>query len=377
MKRKRFLYCSLFFVFLMVAGKGSQALELSAKQVLLIDLTTNTVLYEKNADELMTPSSMSKIMLVYDVFSRLKDGRLDLKDTFRVSANAWRKGGSRMFVEPGTYVSLEDLLKGIIIQSGNDASIVIAEGIAGSESAYASYLTEQAHDLGAKTASFKNATGWPDPEHKMSARDLAIIAQKTIEDFPEKYKMYAQKTFTYNNIKQGNRNPLLYDHAIKADGMKTGASEDGGFGLVGSVEEDGRRLLFVINGCPSVKQRAQDARVLVRWGVREFIQVVPVKAGEVIGKVEIINGKKRFLDIVAEEDFKATIPVRYKDSVKFSVKETPINAPVVSGQEVGIAVLANAKGDVLKSWPLYAGIDVEEMGFLGRLWQKVLRFFLG
>lgn len=378
MGMKKFLFGICFTIFYFIAvGKVSQALELQAKQALLIDLTTDTILYEKNADELMTPSSMSKMMLVYDIFSRLKDGRLSLKDTFHVSTKAWRKGGSRMFLEPGTKVTLDDLLKGIIIQSGNDASIVVAEGIAGTEEAYAAHLTEKAHELGAKTASFKNATGWPEPEHKMSARDLAVIAQRTIEDFPEEYKLYAQKSFTYNKIKQGNRNPLLYDHAIKADGVKTGSSEEGGFGLVGSVKQDGRRLLFVINGCASSKERAQDARVLVRWGIREFTEVIPVKAGEEIGKVEVINGKKRFLDIMAKQDLKVTIPIQYKNSVKLIVDAKPVEAPIVIGQTIGTASLVNAKGKVFKSWMLYADEDISKMGFFGRVWQKIMRFFLG
>ncbi len=378
MKKMKFFVQGAFFSFYLVAiAVIANAINVTAKQALLIDLSTDTVLYEKNADELMDPSSMSKIMLVYDVLERLKDGRLKLEDTFLVSEKAWRKGGSSMFVELGTQVSIADLLKGIIIQSGNDASIVVAEGLSGSEEAYAEYLTERSHELGAKTATFKNATGWPVPGHKMSARDLSIIARRTMEDFPTKYKLYAEKSFTYNKIKQGNRNPLLYDTSLQASGMKTGASDEGGFGLIGSVEQDGRRLLFVINGCSDKKKRAQDARTLVKWGLREFVNVTLAQEGKILGKVEIIDGQMRFIEVIAPQNLEATIQARYKKSAKLEITIEPIKAPIFINQEIGVATLNKPNGEVLKTWPLYSRKNVEKLGFFGRIWQNVMRLLLG
>lgn len=354
------------------------ALDLEAKQAILIDLSTNTVLYEKNADILMTPSSMSKIMLVYDIFERLNDGRLKMDDTFYVSRKAWKMGGSRMFVEPDTHVSVGDLLRGVIVQSGNDASVVFAEGLGGTESAYAAYLTERAHEMGASKATFTNATGWPDANHKMTARDLAIIGAKTIQDFPELYKIYGEQSFTYNKIKQGNRNPLLYDQELGADGMKTGSSDAGGQGLVGTAQQNGRRLLFVINGCTSIKARAQDAKALVRWGFREFDTVTLASKGDVVRKVEVQNGEKRFVDVTAPENLLVTVPIRERKNIKLVFSgEEPLQAPVVMGQLIGRLEVKTHREGVIKTWDAKAAYSVERLSFFGRLWQKIMKMLVG
>ena len=229
---------------LVLAGpSAAEAIEISAAQAILVDFETGEVLFEKNADAPMTPSSMSKIITVYKVFEHLKDGRLELSDSFPVSEKAWRKKGSKMFVAVNSRVKVEDLIRGIVVQSGNDASIVVAEGLAGSEDAFAAELNKKAQELGMTNSHFVNASGWPNPEHQTTARDLAKLAAATIRDFPGYYHYYSEKTFTYNGIKQGNRNPLIYRN-VGADGLKTGHTEAGGYGLTASALRNGRAGFF-------------------------------------------------------------------------------------------------------------------------------------
>ena len=238
---------------------SSQAFETKATNALLLDADTGTVLFEKDADIPMPPASMSKLMTVYVLFEALKNGRLSMEDEFVVSENAWRiggaaSGGSTMFLNPGEKVKIKDLLRGIIIQSGNDACITVAENLAGSETAFAEILNEKAKELGLTGSSFKNATGLPDPQHRMTARDLAKLAQVLIQKFPEYYSIFSEKEFTYNGIKQDNRNPLLY-RVGGADGLKTGHTIESGYGLTGALKTtDGRRLVVIVNGLKMVWQ---------------------------------------------------------------------------------------------------------------------------
>ena len=243
----------------------AQALETRAREAFLIDVTTGTVLLEKDADVSMPPASMSKIMTAYLVFGALKEGRISLDDKLPVSEKAWRKGGSKMFVEVGSEVSVEDLLRGVIVQSGNDACIVLAEALAGSEEAFAEQMTRKAREIGMEGSTFTNSTGWPDPNHRMTARDLAILAERMVQDFPDFYHYYSEREFTYNGIRQGNRNPLLYKN-LGADGLKTGHTEEAGYGLTASAERDGRRLVLVINGLESIKARSEEAERLIASG---------------------------------------------------------------------------------------------------------------
>ena len=227
-------------------------METQAEEAFLVDFQTGAVLLDKNADVRMPPSSMSKMMTAYMVFERLKDGRLSLDDELPVSEKAWRKGGSKMFVEVGDQVRVEDLLRGVIVQSGNDACIVLAEGLAGSEEAFAEQMTAKGREIGLTGSNFTNATGWPDENHYVTARDLATLAERIIVDHPEYYHYYSEKEFTWNDIRQGNRNPLLYRN-VGADGLKTGHTEAAGYGLTASAMQNGRRLLLVVNGLPSVR----------------------------------------------------------------------------------------------------------------------------
>lgn len=269
-------------VALFAAGVGPVAhaasIETIAKQAILVDITSNTVLFEKSPDQRMAPSSMSKIMTMYMVFDAIKEGRLTLESTLPVSERAWRMQGSKMFVELHNNIKVDDLIKGVIVQSGNDACIVFAEGLAGSESAFAERMNKRARELGLKDTNLTNATGWPDPNHYMTARDLAILAEHLIKDFPEYYHYYSIREFKYHGINQGNRNPLLY-RGMDVDGMKTGHTEAGGYGLTASAEREGRRLILVVNGLPNMQARADESARLIEWGFREFATYALFKIG--------------------------------------------------------------------------------------------------
>ena len=343
-----------------------QALETKAKQAFLIDNVTGTVLFEKNADELMEPSSMSKIMTIYMVFERLADGSLKLDDTLPVSEKAWRKGGSKMFVKIGDRVSVEDLLRGIIIQSGNDATIVIAEGLAGDEKSFAAEMTDRARELGLESSTFTNASGWPDEDHRVTARDMALLAKLTIENFPQYYGFYAELEFTYNGIRQGNRNPLLYKK-MGADGLKTGHTVNAGYGLTASAIRDGRRLILVINGLGSASGRSREAERLIEYGFREFSNYALFEAGEAIGEADVWLGDAATVPLVIEAPLVITLTrkARRKMRVKL-VYDGPIPAPVFKGAR--IATLSVTAPDVEPvEVPLVAGADVGKLGPLSRI----------
>lgn len=345
---------------------AAQEIETTARQAFIIDAQTGTVLLDKDADSLMPPASMSKLMTAYMVFQRLKDGRLSLEDELLVSEKAWRKGGSKMFVEVGSRVSVEDLLRGIIVQSGNDACIVVAEGIAGSEEAFADMMTEVARKIGLEKSVFRNATGWPDEGHLMTARELAVLAQRIIADFPEYYHYYAETSFTYNNIRQGNRNPLLYT-MNGADGLKTGHTEASGYGLTASAKRDGRRIILVVNGLPSMNARSQESSRLMDWAFREFEALSLFKAGETVEQAEIWMGGARTVPLVTAGDITITVPKAARRSMVVSaVYEGPVAAPVKQGDRIATLRVSLPNGEVM-DYPLLAGADVEELGLFGRM----------
>jgi serine-type D-Ala-D-Ala carboxypeptidase (penicillin-binding protein 5/6) len=338
--------------------------ETRAKQAILMDSGSGKVLFEKNADELMHPASMSKIMTMIMVFERLQSGRLSLDDEFLISENAWRRGGaasggSTMYAELNSHVRLEDLIKGVIVQSGNDASIAIAEGIAGSEAAFADLMTQRARELGLEQSTFRNATGLTDPEHKMTARELAKLARYLIEVFPEYYKTYSIPEFTWNNITQGNRNPLLRGYP-GADGIKTGYVSASGYALTGSVKRDGRRLIMVINGLSSARERADEARKLLDWGFRQYRTIELYQVGQRVGEARVWGGTDRWVDLVAKEDVRLALSDEERDDVSVEVAYNgPLMAPVASGQEVG-AVRFRVDGRLISEAPLVTGRSVEE-----------------
>ena len=346
------------------------AIETMAREALLVDMDTGAVLLEKNADKPMPPASMSKIMTTYMVFSRLREGKLAMDDTLPVSERAWRRGGcvsdgSTMCLKLGERVKVEDLLRGIIVQSGNDASIVIAEGLAGSEEAFASEMNKKAKEIGLKGSVFRNSTGLPEPDHVMTARDLVVLAERTIEDFPEYYHYYSEKEFTYNGIKQGNRNPLLYK-SVGADGLKTGHTKEAGYGLTASAKQADRRVVLVLAGLPSMAARAEESVRLIDYAFREFENVPLVKAGEQVESASVWLGEGDTVPLQATQDVVITVPRRARSDMKLAVVyDGPVPAPIRKGDALGKLVMS-APGIAPVEVPLVAGGDVERRGPIGR-----------
>jgi len=364
---------------LIAVGSGQAAaasLDTIAKQAILVDMSTGAVLFEKNADQRMPPSSMSKIMTMYMVFERLKAGKLSFDDTFPVSQRAWRMQGSKMFVELNNSIRVEDLIRGVIIQSGNDACIVLAEGLEGSEDAFAAKATARAKELGLTASNFANSTGWPDERHYTTARDMATLAYRLIVDFPEYYRFYSEREFTYHGIKQGNRNPLLY-RGIGADGIKTGHTDAAGYGLTASAERNGRRLILVVNGLPSMQARADESARILEWGFREFSLVSLFRPGDVVDSAPVWLGMQEKVPVTVEAP--ASITVERADRDKLQVKmvlDGPVPAPVAKGTKVGRLVVS---GPVLgtREFPLVAAEDVQQLNFLGRIAAAAKHMVLG
>jgi len=374
--RPALLWLTVFLVLPALATAPARAIETQALQAILVDFDTGTVLLEKNADELMAPASMTKIMTADLVFDRLKDGRLSLDDKLEVSEYAWRKGGSKMFVEINSQVAVEDLLRGIIIQSGNDASIVVAEAIAGSEEAFGDIMTERAHQIGMNDTTFRNATGWPDPQHLTTARDLATLAAYTIRTHPEYYYLYGQISYTYNDIKQGNRNPLLYKN-LGADGLKTGHTEASGYGLTASAKRGDRRLILVVNGLPSVNARSEEGARLLNWGFREFDNYELFEAGEIVETAEVWMGQRSAVPLVLDRALVMTLPRAGVRKMKVAViVEEPVTAPIQAGDELAKLVV-EAEGMAPTQFPLYAAEDVPELGFTGRVGASIKHLVFG
>ncbi len=361
----------LLFGFVAAAGLSgvtarAQTIESPAAHVILLDDTTGVVLFEKNADEQMAPASMSKLMTLFMVFERLRDGSISLEDTMRVSEAAWRMGGSRMFVEHNSRVSVAELMKGVIIQSGNDASVVFAEGLAGTEEAFAEEMTRRGREIGLTHTTFRNATGWPDPEHLTTARDLAILAKRIIDEFPEYYEIFKETEYTYNGIRQGNRNPLLYKD-VGADGLKTGHTEESGYGLVASATRNGRRLILVINGLESVNQRSQESERLLDIGFREFNNYALFAANEVVEEAQVWLGGEPTVPLVLENDLLLTMSRKSRRDMTVSVVyESPISAPIAKGARLAQLRIEGPNMEPIVH-DLVAAVDVDRLGFVGRL----------
>jgi len=364
------LVASVLFGALSFGGPAA-AIETTAREAILIDIETGETLLEKGADNLMPPASMSKLMTLYILFQRLRDGSLKMDDTFTVSEGAWRRGGAKsgsstMFLVPKKKVAVEDLIRGIIVQSGNDACIVVAEGLAGSEEAFAEEMTAQGKEIGLTNSTFKNATGWPHPEHRMTPRDLAILAKRIIIDFPEYYKYFKESEFTYNRIRQHNRNPLIYKN-IGADGLKTGHTQESGYGLTASATRGDRRLILVVNGLASKKARTVEPERMLVWGLREFNNYALFKAGEQVDTASVWLGKSKTVPLMITRDVKITLPRKSRKKMKVSVSFSgPIPAPIIEGTEIAKLTIT-APGREPMEIPLIAGSDVEQLGLIGRL----------
>ena len=364
----------LLIVFLLLT-RQSFAIESIAKTALVIDLSTNEILLEKNSTEKTYPSSMTKMMTALVAFEKIKDGSLSLDQEFLISKKAWKMGGSKMFIEVDKRVSVYDLLLGVVVQSGNDASIAIAEGISGSEEIFAIEMNNLGKKIGLTGSNFTNSSGWPDDNHYTTAEDLAKVAQYTIENHYELYQMYKISDFTYNGIKQDNRNPLLYTFE-GADGFKTGYTEAAGYGLVGSAERGDRRLIVVLNGLESSKSRAQESLRLMDWGFNNFQLVDFYKKNEVIQEVDTWLGKEDKVDLVALEDISVSIPKAQLSSAKVTViVEEPIATPIKIGDQ--IAKLQISFADKQVDFPLYSGEDIDQKNFFSRIFSAIYYIILG
>lgn len=376
-----------FYTLLSAAALGAmfmttaQAIETKAKNAILMDYDTGEYLYVKDAFVPVPPASMSKLMTVYLLFEKIKDGSLSLEDTFTVSENAWRKGGAKsgsstMFLPIGDKVSVENLIKGILIQSGNDACIVVAENIAGSEEDFAVMMNQKAAELGLKNSHFDNSTGLPSPDHKMSVEDLAKLARLLIKEFPEFYPIFAQKSFTYHNILQGNRNPLLYSMP-DADGLKTGHTEEAGFGLTASAKRGNRRIIGVMNGMSSNKERSEEAEKLMNWGFREFDNYKVFSRYQRVATVPVYMGTEKKLDLVVNEDVILTLPRNAaRDAKLTAVYKKPIKAPIKQGERLG-EVRLEVPGQAVRNIPLYADHNVDKLGLWGRIKSNISYLLFG
>lgn len=342
MQKQRINFYLLFFFllsfnFIWMKKSISQFLDIKspAKQVIIYDHEADEVLFEKNADQIMKPASMAKVMTAYIIFDKLKDQSLQMSDTFLVSNRAWRMGGSRSFLELNTNVSIKDLLLGLIVQSGNDAAVVLAEGVSGGEEAFAREMNRYAKILGMNNTYFTNATGWPHPDLKTTSRDLIILTRNIINNFPKLYELFNEKIFTYNNIKQSNRNPLLYS-MNGADGLKTGHTNESGYGLIGSVKKNNRRVSIVINGLNSKKKRTFESKRLFNIVFRETALLSLFNDKKSLASANIWLGKQPQVDLVAEKAFKKIISPLELNKTKIKIQwQDPISAPIAKGDKVG------------------------------------------
>jgi serine-type D-Ala-D-Ala carboxypeptidase (penicillin-binding protein 5/6) len=292
----------------------------------------------------MPPSSMSKLMTMYAVFEQVKAGRLRMDQSLTVSEAAWRMGGSKMFLERGSTATVEELTRGVIVQSGNDACIVLAEAISGSETQFAELMNETARRIGLRSSNFRNSTGWPDPEHRMTSRDLATLARRIIVDFPEYYRFYNERSFRWNDITQENRNPAL-GRVPGADGLKTGHTEEAGYGLTASAMRGNRRLILVVNGLGSMRQRAEESERLFEWAFREFENVVVFRAADTVEEVPVYLGERPTVPLVAGRDLVLTLPRQWRRNLQVRVRfDAPVPAPVTKGQGIGTLLIGGQRG---------------------------------
>jgi D-alanyl-D-alanine carboxypeptidase (penicillin-binding protein 5/6) len=358
---------ALVLVFLaMLASADARAIDTAAREAILIDMTTGTALLEKNADARMPTASMSKIMTMFMVFEAIEQGRLRLDDTLEVSERAWKAEGSRMFIEVGQRVKVEDLVRGVIIQSGNDASIALAEGLDGSEAEFSRRMSERAHELGLTGSNFVNATGLPDPNHYSTPRDLARLAELLIGRFSQYYHYYSELDFTYNGITQQNRNPLLRE-GVGADGMKTGHTSEAGYGLVGTAVQNGRRLILVIGGLGSMREREEESVRLIEWGFREFDAVRLFSADDTVENATVWMGEAPTVPLVTGRDLAVTLPQAVRDRMRVTaVVDEPVEAPITRGARLG-TLRIDLPDLPTREVPLFAGRDVESVGILGRI----------
>ncbi len=359
----------------------AQLFETRAKQAMLVDLNTGSILYSKDADTPIPPASLAKMMTMEVVFHALKTGQLSLEDQFIVSENAWRKGGaasggSTMFAELNSSIRLEDLIKGVIVQSANDGCIIIAEGMTGSEELFAQLMTDRAKTIGLENSIFYNSTGLPHPDQQMTIRDLVTLTQHLQSEYPQYFPYYAMTSFTWNNITQRNRNPL-FAMDIGADGMKTGFTEESGYAIVGSINNNGRRLVVAMSGLESQRSRAEEARKMLQWGERAFEPFKIFNVGETVGNVRLYGGAQLTVGVAPREELNILVPLVNRDKLKARiVYDGPVKTPVKEGAQ--IAHLRVFIGDQLaQEAPLYAIEDVGKGPIYRQAIDALTELFLG
>jgi len=381
MMNKKIIIKSIVSVLLLSFSIAATALapvpsppKLAAKSFLLVDFNSGLVLAEKNIDRKVEPASITKLMTAYVVYKEMESGRLSLDEEVTVSKKAWQKGGSKMFIEVGKKISVENLLKGMIIQSGNDATIALAEHIAGSESTFADYMNQYAAQLGMNDTNYVNATGWPNKKHVTTARDLATLAAAMIREFPERYKWYKEKEFTYNGIRQYNRNKLLWrDKSV--DGIKTGHTESAGFCLLSSAKREDMRLISVVLGTKNEKARSDVSQSLLSYGFRFYESNKLYSAGDSLNAARIWKGDAETINLGLSADLFVTIPRgQYKNLDAVMDVNTDIEAPVEKGTKLGM-VTVKLEGKVLVSQPLIALQTVGEGSFIQRSKDQIIRLF--
>ncbi len=350
----------------LAATLPARAFETLAGAAWVYDLTTDTVLLEKNAREKLPPASMSKLMTVNMLFEALRDGRVTLDTQFAVSSKAKSMGGSKMFLDERDRPTVEDLIRGIIVHSGNDATVVVAEGLAGSEDNFAKLMTARARAIGLEDSSFGNASGLPDPRQLMSVRDLGLLAKRLINEFPEYYSYFSITSFTWKGITQPNRDPLLYRN-IGADGLKTGFTDESGYGLVGSAKQGDRRVVFVIAGLPDEKTRAEEGERIVNWAFREFVKKTVATKGTAIADADVWMGSSAKVSLVVGQDVSMLLPSLAQEKLTGEVKFTgPFEAPIAEGQKLADMTIS-VPGMAPAVVPLVAGQAVSRGGFTTRL----------
>jgi len=352
---------------LSLAPAMAEPIETTAQEAFIMDYDTGAVLYQKNADTPVHPASMSKLMTLYLLFEDLKAGKVQLDDMLAVSEDAWALNeGSTMFVGINSSIAIEDLIRGIIVQSGNDACVVVAEGLAGSEAAFVDRMNEEAKRLGLANSHFANSHGLEDPNHQMTAHDLAILARHLIADFPEYYHYFAEKEFVFNGIKQGNRNPLLYKDP-SVDGLKTGHLSVSGFGVTISAKRDDRRIIMVLHGMANMQERSDEAQRVLDWAFREYDNYTIAKVGMPMAEAPVWLGQQPTVPLVVGADLLVTLPRAVRDQVTAkAVFEAPITAPIPAGESVG-ELIVSAPGMEDRTVPLVTGAAVEKLGFFGRI----------
>jgi D-alanyl-D-alanine carboxypeptidase (penicillin-binding protein 5/6) len=360
------LFLALILLGWMLAGPA-QAFETAAKAAIIMDHRTGVVLFEKNADERIPPASMSKLMTAYMIFDRLKAGRLKLDDEITISEKSWKMGGSQMFLKVGDRVKVEDLIRGIIIQSGNDACVAMAEALAGSEEEFAREMNEKARKLGLTNSGFANSTGLDAPGHLMSVRDLALLAHRIIQDFPEYFKYYSEREFVYRDIKQQNRNPLLQANVPGVDGMKTGYTEQAGYGLVATAKRGDRRVITVLAGLGAISQRKTEGERLLEYGFREFQEYALFQGGETVVDARVWQGAEPTVPLVPAQTVGVTLSREARKGLVVKLRyDNPVGAPVAAGQPLG-SLEISAPNVTTFTVPLVAGREVPRAGMVGRV----------